>query len=143
MDRWLDGHSEGPVYLSRSDIAGIVVDVLRQGSVEGRFKIHSYVVMANHVHILVRPERTLYKAMNWIKGVSARRCNLALGLSGQAFWQAESYDHAVRQVGEFERIAKYIEMNPVRAGLVERPELWRWSSAYDPRVADEWNAWGE
>jgi hypothetical protein len=46
-----------------------------------------------------------------------------------AFWQNESYDHVVRNEEEFRRIQRYIELNPVRAGLVESAEEFRWSSA--------------
>jgi hypothetical protein len=52
-----------------------------------------------------------------------------LGLTGQAFWQDESYDRLVRNDSEFERIAHYIEMNPVKAGLAAVPEEFPWSSA--------------
>jgi hypothetical protein len=51
-----------------------------------------------------------------------------LGVCGQPFWQDESYDRWVRDAREFERIASYIEMNPVSAGLCASPEDFRWSS---------------
>ena len=53
-----------------------------------------------------------------------------LGLTGTPFWQDESYDRLVRDDQEFKRIATYIEMNPVRAGLVATPEVFQWSSAW-------------
>src|SRR4029434_4145892 len=49
--------------------------------------------------------------------------------TGRKFWQAESYDHWVRDDAERERIAAYIENNPVRAGLVDCPANYKWSSA--------------
>jgi hypothetical protein len=52
-----------------------------------------------------------------------------LGLVGQPFWQDESYDRLVRNQTEFDRIVNYIEMNPVKAGLVAKPEDFPWSSA--------------
>jgi type I restriction enzyme R subunit len=52
-----------------------------------------------------------------------------LGNTGKRFWQAESYDHWVRDDLERERIAGYIENNPVKAGLVDSAEKYRWSSA--------------
>ena len=48
---------------------------------------------------------------------------------GQSFWQDESYDRLVRDGAEFQRIERYIEWNPVKAGLVARPEDFPWSSA--------------
>ncbi|MDQ6707229.1 MAG: hypothetical protein M3Z85_14795, partial [Acidobacteriota bacterium] len=56
--------------------------------------------------------------------------------TGQAFWQAESYDHFVRDEWEFKRIATYIENNPVRAGLVARAEDYAFSSARVGMSAD-------
>ena len=52
-----------------------------------------------------------------------------LGLTGQPFWQDESYDRLVRNDTEFERIVHYIERKPVTAGLVGTPEESPWSSA--------------
>jgi hypothetical protein len=52
-----------------------------------------------------------------------------LGLTGQIFWQHESYDRLVRTAEEFRKVARYIEMNPVNAGLVASPCEFPWSSA--------------
>ena len=53
----------------------------------------------------------------------------SVGRTGEPFWQKESDDHWVRDQAEWERIAAYIENNPVQAGLVTRAEDYRWSSA--------------
>ena len=63
------------------------------------------------------------KLMKSIKGYSAREANKILGRRG-SFWQAESYDHIVRDEDELERIIKYVIYNPVKAGLVDRWEDW-------------------
>ena len=62
--------------------------------------------------------------MHSLKRFTAKEANRILFRTGQPFWQDESYDSAVRDDAEFRRIANYIEMNPVRAGLVEKPEDW-------------------
>jgi hypothetical protein len=62
--------------------------------------------------------------------VTAKRANLLLQRSGEAFWQDESYDHLVRNGEEFRRIKRYIENNPVRALLARTPQDYRWSSAF-------------
>ena len=74
-----------------------------------------------------------------MKGATARQANLVLSRTGERFWQAESYDHWVRDEGEWDRIAAYIENNPVKAGLVERAEDYRWSSAAKPERSAETN----
>jgi REP element-mobilizing transposase RayT len=95
----------------------------------GPYQLHSCVVMANHVHLLITPRVPVHKLMHSLKRFTAREGNPILGLTGQAFWQDESYDRLVRNETEFGRIGSYIEMNPVRAGLVATPEAFLWSSA--------------
>jgi putative transposase len=67
--------------------------------------------------------------MHSLKRFTARKANQILGLTGHPFWQEESYDHLVRDETEFRRIADYIELNPVKAGLVTTREAFPWSSA--------------
>ena len=90
--------------------------------------------MPNHVHLLLTPAIPLPQITKSLKGITAKRANLVLGLTGIPFWQEESYDHTVRDGGELERIRRYIETNPVRAGLVTEAGDYRWSSAGWPRV---------
>jgi REP element-mobilizing transposase RayT len=85
--------------------------------------------MANHVHVLLTPHVEPVKLLQSVKGFTARQANKMLGRVGEAFWQAESYDHFVRNAPELVKIRRYIEENPVRAGLVRSPEDYRWSSA--------------
>jgi REP element-mobilizing transposase RayT len=74
------------------------------------------------VHILIYPDARLPRITKAIKNYSARRANLILGRTGQPFWQDESYDRWVRSPDELEKIVRYIEANPLAAGLVSRPE---------------------
>jgi len=87
--------------------------------------------MPNHVHILIYPEAALSRITKSIKNYSARQANGILGRAGEPFWQHESYDHWVRDSAELEEIVRYIEHNPVAAGLVDCVNAWRWSSATD------------
>ncbi len=97
-------------------------------------QLSAYVLMTNHVHILWMPMVPLEKITHQIKGTTARRANLILSRQGNRFWQDESFDHWVRIAAEGEKIRRYIENNPVVAGLVARPEDWPWSSASRPIV---------
>jgi len=96
----------------------------------GHFQLHHYAVMPNHVHLLVTPAVPVSKLMHSLKRYTAREANRVLGLSGKPFWQDESYDRLVRDHSEFDRIARYIEWNPVRSGLAAVPEAYAWSSAW-------------
>ena len=69
---------------------------------------------------------TLSSIMQSLKGYTAWKANRLLGRSG-AFWHHESYDHAVRNASEWQRIITYVLNNPVKAGLVDEWEKWRWS----------------
>jgi REP element-mobilizing transposase RayT len=116
MDRVLDAAQRGPLYLKQPEIARVVAEAILNS--RGDWEPEAFVVMPNHVHLLVAPRIETREMMRRIKGASARYANQLLGLSGQAFWQHESYDHLVRNIDEFARIKRYIELNPVRAGLV-------------------------
>jgi type I restriction enzyme R subunit/putative DNA methylase len=136
MDRELDYPTIGPLWLKDPPVADCVSRVLLSGATDWHlFELDAWVLMANHVHALLRPLVPLQKALMNIKSASARAANGILGRAGEPFWQGESYDHWVRSSEERGRIIRYIEFNPVNAGLVEAPELWRWSSAGWPRMA--------
>lgn len=129
-DRQLDRAVSGPFWLKEPSIAHVVVEILEAAHPErGLCRVHDYVVMPNHVHLLIRPIRPLKEVTKWIKGASARKANQLLGRTGQPFWQDESFDHWVRNQSEFEKIGNYIRNNPVHAGLVAEPEQWPYSSA--------------
>ncbi len=126
----LDAAATGPRWLGEPEIAGYAEAAIRRGAELGQYVLHAYVVMPNHVHILLDPVAPLPRITNGIKGVSARDANRALRRTGRAFWQDESFDHWIRTGAQCERIRNYIEQNPVKAGLVARAELWKWSSAH-------------
>jgi putative transposase len=129
-DAALDRAESGPLWLKDPRIAAIVVHAFRAGCEEfGRYVLHAYVVMANHIHLLLTPKIEVRRITKSLKGVTARGANEILRRTGENFWQDESFDHWVRNEGEFMQTKQYIEQNPVTAGLVERPEDWPWSSA--------------
>ena len=144
LDAILDKAEEGPLWLKEERIADLMQEVLLQRYAE-LYTLWAYVVMANHVHVLLQPrlltDKTedepkdekdyvkLSKVTQSLKGYTSLEANRMLQRTGKTFWQAETYDHWVRDEAEFQRIVKYIENNPVKAGLVEKPEDWQWSSA--------------
>jgi REP element-mobilizing transposase RayT len=129
MDRFLDKADIGPRYLGMPEIAGLMVARIRDGEQRfHRYQLHAFVVMPNHVHLLVTPSVVATKWLGPLRGFTAHEANRILGRTG-TFWQDESYDHVVRSGAGLERVRRYIENNPVKAGLVSRPEDFRWSSA--------------
>ncbi len=130
LDGILDKASTGPLWLQRPELARLAVETLLYAERELRLhRLHAYVVMANHVHALLEPRASLARIMKTVKGYTARRANRILGRDGKRFWQDESFDHWIRDEAEFARVVRYIEHNPVKAGLVSRPPDWPWSSA--------------
>jgi len=131
LDRLLDEARTGPTYLRVPQIAALVEEsILYRRS---QYELHAYVIMPNHVHLLVTPQANLVTIMKSLKRFTARAANAFLSRTGTAFWQEESFDHLVRNENEFAKIKRYIERNPVRAGLARTPEEFRWSSAWAER----------
>ncbi len=132
MDRLLDEARSGPFYMRQPAVADMVLEAIQYNASKlGHYALHCFVVMPNHVHLLVTPAVPLPQLTKSLKGITAKRANLLLALTGNPFWQEESYDHLVRDDREFDKIRTYIEANPVRAGLVSDARAYRWSSAVD------------
>ena len=100
------------------------------------------VVMPDHVHLLFTPLRDetgwpfpLVEIMQSLKSTTAHRINKLLHRSGPV-WQDESFDHVLRSDESLKEKVEYVRQNPVRAGLVQRPEDYRWLWL-DPKFASE------
>jgi len=88
--------------------------------------------MPNHVHAVLRPchGHTLSKILHSWKSFTSKWANRLLQRVDGKFWQAESFDHYIRDDDERARVVDYVENNPVKAKLCARPEEWKWSSAF-------------
>ena len=130
LDKQLDAGQTGPDWLRQPRIAKLVAEslVFAAESV-GLYDLHAFVVMSNHVHVLLTPKAPLNRITRRVKGFTALRANAILRRRGRPFWQDESFDRWIRSDSEFQRVKSYIERNPVLAGLVDAPEKWPWSSA--------------
>jgi len=117
LESWLDA-GEGECHLRRPELRAIVVKCLAHFDGE-RHDLGPWVVMPNHVHLLIRPREgwQLSKLMQGVKGVSAKECNALLGRVGQPFWREESFDHIVRSQAQYDRFVRYIAENPSKARL--------------------------
>ncbi len=128
-DEQLDNDHSGPRWLSDHRIAGMVASAIRYGEAAHRYTLHAWAVMPNHVHLVLTPQESLADVLRWLKGRTGRIANQILGRTGLPFWQAESYDHWIRSREELNSAVRYVERNPVKAGLVNAVEDWPWSSA--------------
>jgi putative DNA methylase len=129
IEKWLDrGH--GSCALREPAIAEIVQATLLYH--RGRqYTLHAWVVMPNHVHILLTPNPLTHldKIMHSIKSYTAHEANRILGSTGR-FWQRESYDRFIRNEKHFSAAFRYIENNPVKARFCGTAAEWRFGSAW-------------
>jgi REP element-mobilizing transposase RayT len=130
VERYLD-QGAGACYLRRPKIADMVSNALRHFHGQ-QYLLDDWVVMPNHVHLILwpMPNFTLSALLKSRKQFTATQANRILGLTGETFWQVESFDHWIRDDEEKARIRRYIRNNPVKAGLCATPEQWRWGSAW-------------
>jgi putative transposase len=112
-------------------MAGLFIDILRSNMRSGKMVVHDFVVMPNHVHILmtVPGDMSLEKAMQLIKGGFSFRASKDLGFRGE-IWQRGFSDVRVPDEQSFQQHREYIENNPVKAGLANSPEEYPFGSAY-------------
>ena len=88
------------------------------------FAVAGYVVMPEHVHLLVNePQRALLS-----KAIQALKLSVSMRGRERPFWQAHYYDFNVSSHAKFVEKLRYIHRNPVVRGLVAKPEDWKWSS---------------
>jgi len=127
LEAYLDlGH--GACVLKDARCAAAVEEVVLRCDGE-RYRLAAWAVMPNHFHALVElwnlPLGGLIKA--W-KGASAHRVNGILGRTGP-LWQEDYWDRYIRDEEHFRKAKRYVESNPVKAGLARLAAEWRWSSA--------------
>jgi REP element-mobilizing transposase RayT len=120
VEQWLDLGC-GSCVLKDRTLSELVVKPLHHFDNE-RYELDGYVVMPNHVHVLVRPlhpdKYSLESICKSWKSHSGRRINEALGASGE-FWQDESYDRIIRDEEHLWRVIQYIGRNPRIAHLAK------------------------
>ena len=91
-------------------------------------RVYGYVVMPEHVHLLVsEPELAVLATAIQALKISVARRAMSLGVD-VPLWQKRYYDHNVRDYESFVEKLRYLHRNPVKRGLDERPEDWEWSS---------------
>lgn len=155
-DRYLDNAREIK-WLTSPAVAAVIRGNLYHHD-GNKYHLLAYCIMPNHVHVLFQPSQAiqrptevletdetriersdgngpLSRIMHSLKSYTAHEANKILKRSG-AFWQGESYDHWVRDEDELARIVEYIRLNPLKAGLVAKPQDWFFCSAHDRFLQD-------
>jgi REP element-mobilizing transposase RayT len=131
----------GPLVLSAPARDLVLEHCLREGGVARapspascpkRIHLHAVVIMPDHVHLLLQPLRSqdgwpypLVDILQSLKSTTAHHINKRLDHLGPV-WEEESFDHVLRSDESLKEKVEYIRQNPVRRGLVKRPEDYKW-----------------
>jgi putative transposase len=104
----------------------LLIEVLQEQRKKNRLQLHAFVVMPDHIHLLVTPapEISLEKAMQFIKGGFSFRLK-----SRQDIWERSYTNHRIIDAHDYTTHLVYIHQNPIRANLTTQPELYPHSSA--------------
>jgi putative transposase len=131
-----DTWEKHPLFINNA-LANIVVEEILSCRDRAFYKLHAFVVMPDHLHVLLTPGETttVEKAMQMIKGGSAYRMGLERP-NKFPIWHAGFHDRWMRDVEEYQGGKRYIEMNPVEGKMVEKPEDYLFSSASGKYVVD-------
>ncbi len=121
VEKYLDAGA-GKCWMRREDVAEVVAGALRHFH-GARYQLFAWCVMPNHVHTVAQPLTgcELADIVHSWKSFTAKEANRLIGRAGQ-FWQAEPYDHLIRDEDDFQCQVEYVLTNPARAGL----KNWKW-----------------
>jgi putative transposase len=111
-------------------MADLFLDVLFDHARRDRYLPHEFVLMPNHLHLLITPAPViaLERCMQFIKGGFSFRANKELQFAGEV-WERSFTNHRTRDAHDYAKHREYIHMNPVRAGLVVSAPEYPYSSA--------------
>jgi putative transposase len=117
-----------PVFQVR-EVARIATDKLLEYRGKGNYLLHEFVVMPNHLHLILTPASSisLEKAMQLIKGGTSHEIHRVRGNKLQ-IWQAGFHESRIRDAVDYLSKSDYIRFNPVVAKLVVQPEEWSFGS---------------
>ena len=116
--------------LQSTSLCDLLLDVLRENRAKQRFEVREFVFMRDHIHLILTPAllESLEKAMQFIKGGFSYRAKREMNFNGE-IWQKGYNEQRIKDADQYAKYVHYIWMNPVEAGLVERPEEYLYSSA--------------
>ncbi|MCA1734260.1 MAG: transposase, partial [Acidobacteria bacterium] len=121
------GNERKNIYRSDAD-RRLFLSLLGEAVKRYRWILHEYMLMSNHYHLLIEtPEKTLSRGMQWLNGEYARGFNKRHKRVGHLF-HGRFKGQLVEKDSYLLELIRYVALNPVRAGIVARPEEYRWSS---------------
>ena len=105
--------------------------ILKRAKKKYDFQIKNFCIMGNHIHLLIKPGAgtSLSKIMQWLLGVFAQLWNKRHGMSGH-LWGDRFFSRIILGILDFIRVFLYIDYNPVFAGMVKKPEQWKYGGLW-------------
>jgi REP-associated tyrosine transposase len=117
-------------YFTNPQFNDEVVAILRREALRCRCPIRIFCLMPTHLHLLARPgSRSLVEFLGAFKKKTAVLAREAQKI--EKLWQRSFFDHQLRSYESEVEQYEYIRMNPVRAGLVDHPDDWRWPGSVE------------
>jgi len=131
------GCAQGKSIFQSERMATLFLETLSGYRTQGKFQLHEFAVMPDHVHLLLSPggEITIERAVQFIKGGFSFRAARELGFRGE-IWQRGYVDHRIRDIRDYTYHCEYIHMNPLRAQLCESAATFPYSSANPAHFLD-------
>jgi len=100
------------------------------------YRLHEFVLMPDHFHLLIAPKGTVERSVQYIKGAFSHDAKKEFGYSGE-IWQKGFSDHRIRDAVDCQHHVAYIRLNPVRKKFCEHPEDYPYCSAHPGFELDE------
>lgn len=128
--------AEGKFLFASSENAEVLRSAIYFGRENGWYLLLAFTIMPDHFHLLIIPKgRTVSKTMQGIKGYVSRILGQR-GWGSGIIWQPGFYDYVVDSEDKLFTKARYIEENPLRKGLVARPDKYMFCSAHEGNPTD-------
>ena len=128
LEMWLDRAVDN-TWLSVPTVADMIIEAIEHRIQTSTWDVFEWVIMPNHLHLFLSVRRgTLKESMEDFKRWTGHQAARLIDLPDGRFWQDEWFDHWSRSDEQDERIAKYIQQNPVKAGLIKIVSDWKYSS---------------
>jgi len=129
------GNARATVFHSDDDYA-IFMQLVSAAQGRVRLELLAWCLMPNHLHLVMRPlaDGDLARFMHWLLTTHVQRHRVRHGTTGRV-WQGRYKAFPIQADAHFLTVLRYVERNPVRAGLVDCALEWRWSSARERQAA--------
>jgi REP-associated tyrosine transposase len=117
-------------YFRSHRIARWILESLQQTAAQQSFTVRAYCLMPDHLHALVQGDSRSANLLTFVKAFKHKTTFHFRSKTGKTLWQISFFDHILRTAEDLSNTADYILSNPVRAGLVRRPNEYPHSQRY-------------